>query len=325
MAKKILVTGGAGYIGPHVLFQLSKLDCEVVVVDNLSTGRKENIYHGEFIEADLSDTAKLEDIIKNGKFDACIHFAGSIIVPESVENPILYYKNNAMNSLGLIELCIKYKVNKFIFSSTAAVYGDLEGGVAFEETATVPINPYGRSKLMTEWTLEDCSKAYEDFNYIALRYFNVAGANIEGHLGQTSKQSTHLIKLASETALKKRDKLFIFGDDYETPDGTCIRDYIHIDDLAIAHVDALSYLEREKKSHILNCGYGHGYSVKEVVDVVKKVSDYDFPVETVGRRAGDGTKLVANSDKIKSVIGWKPKFDDLDLIAKTALEWESKI
>lgn len=325
MSKKVLITGGAGYIGSHIVNLLGKKGYELVIIDNLSTGRKESVLFGELLEFDLEESEKVSQVVKQNNFDAVIHFAGSIIVPESVTDPIKYYKNNTENSLNLIKICNENGLNNFLFSSTAAVYGIPEGGECVESTPVSPINPYGKSKLMTEWMLEDTAFANQDFNYVALRYFNVAGASIDGLVGQCSPFSTHLIKIACEAALGKRDKMSLFGEDYETPDGTCIRDYIHTDDLAQAHLDAMNYMIEKNVSNVFNCGYGHGYSVKEVIDVVKKVSGVDFEVEIVGRRDGDAPNLIANSDKIRKTIGWKPQHDDLELIVKTALEWEKKL
>lgn len=322
---KILITGGAGYIGSHVLNLLGQEGHDIVVVDNLSTGRKESLLYGRHEEFDLEDLSKLDSLMAKEKFEACLHFAGSIIVPESVEKPIKYYQNNTTNSLNLIELCVKHSVNRFIFSSTAALYGDsAPNGICTEDTLVAPINPYGRSKMMTEFMLEDTAKA-TDLNYVALRYFNVAGANVDLKVGQCSPNATHLIKIASECATGKRDGMSIFGTDYDTKDGTCIRDYIHVDDLAQAHVDALSFLSKDQESAVLNCGYGHGYTVKEVIETVKKVTGQDFKVDEVGRRAGDAAILISKAEKIREVLGWKPKHDDLELIVRTAFEWEKKL
>ncbi len=325
---KILVTGGAGYIGSHVVKQLGEeTDLEITVLDNLVTGFKDAVLYGDFIEADLSDYSRIEEVIKEGKYDAVIHFAASLVVPESVENPLKYYLNNTANTANLIKQCVTYGVNKFIFSSTAAVYGEPTPDLipVTEESPTAPINPYGSSKLMSETVLKDTAAAYKDFNYIALRYFNVAGASVDGRIGQSTKNATLLIKVAAETALGKRDKMYIFGDDYPTDDGTCIRDYIHVEDLASAHIRALEYLEEGKEGGVFNCGYGHGFSVKEVLETMKKVSGIDFPIEIKERRAGDPAILISDNRKIREVMHWTPKYDDLELICKTGLEWEKKI
>jgi len=325
---KILVTGGAGYIGSHVVKQLGEqTEHKITVLDNLVTGFKESVLYGDFINADLSDFALIEKIIKEGKYDAVIHFAASLVVPESVTNPLKYYLNNTANTANLIKQCVTYGVNKFIFSSTAAVYGEPSPDLipVTEESPTAPINPYGNSKLMSETVLKDTAYAYDKFNYIALRYFNVAGASVDGKIGQSTKDATLLIKVAAETALGKRDKMYIFGDDYPTEDGTCIRDYIHVEDLASAHIKALEYLEEGKEGGVFNCGYGHGFSVKEVLETMKKVSGVDFPVEIKERRAGDPAILISDNRKIREVMQWVPKYDDLELICKTGLEWEKKI
>lgn len=320
----ILVTGGAGYIGSHVISLLGQSEEEIIILDNLSTGRKENILFGKLYVGDVSDEKKLNEIFLLHKIDSVIHFAGSIVVPESVTNPLLYYQNNTLNSYNLIKMCIKNGTKKFIFSSTAAVYGHIEDGIASEETPTFPINPYGRSKLMTEWMLEDMAAAY-DFSYVALRYFNVAGASSTGKIGQSTPRATHLIKTAAELVTKKRESMAIFGMDYPTPDGTCIRDYIHVDDLARAHLDALTYLSKNKKSEILNCGYGHGFSVKEVLKEVEKISGNTLNIKTSSRREGDATILISKADKIKKILGWKPTHDNLNLIVKSAIDWEKTL
>ncbi len=325
---KILVTGGAGYIGSHVVKQLGEqTDHDITVLDNLVTGFQESILYGDFIKADLSNFKQIEEIIKEGNYDAVIHFAASLVVPESVENPLKYYLNNTANTANLIKQCVTYGVNKFIFSSTAAVYGEPAPDLipVTEESPVAPINPYGSSKLMSETVLKDTAFAYDEFNYIALRYFNVAGASVDGKIGQSTENATLLIKVAAETALGKRDKMFIFGDDYPTEDGTCIRDYIHVEDLASAHIRALEHLEEGKEGGVFNCGYGHGFSVKEVLETMKKVSGVDFPVEIKERRAGDPAILISNNRKIREVMHWTPKYDDLELICKTGLEWEKKI
>lgn len=317
----ILVTGGAGYIGSHVVKLLGENKEDIVIIDNLSTGFSKALTFGKLYQFDLHLEEKLKDVFENHKIEAVIHFAGSIIVPESVEKPLDYYDNNSMISLKLISLCQKYQVKKFIFSSTAAVYGVPDLGICSETTQLNPISPYGRSKLMTEWMLKDFSQA-SDFKYVALRYFNVAGADPEGKIGQSFPAATHLIKAACETSIGKRLEMKIFGTDYKTKDGTGIRDYIHVMDLASAHLDALSYLRANGTSEVLNCGYSTGFSVREVLEVVKKVSGNSFKVIEELRRAGDPGTLIADATKIKSVLKWKPKYQDLEFIVKTALNWE---
>lgn len=320
----ILVTGGAGYIGSHVVTKLGEQGFNIVVVDNLSTGREKSVLFGTLIKANLEDVATIDKVFSDYKPEAVLHFAGSIVVPESVSKPLEYYSNNTANSHRLLELCKKHKVNRFVFSSTASVYGIPDVELVDEETPVNPINPYGRSKLMTEWMLEDFAKT-SDFNYIALRYFNVSGADLKGRIGQCFPGATHLIKVSCEAALGKRNMVNIFGTDYPTKDGTGIRDYIHIEDLAQAHVDAVNYLFKNNQSHVLNCGYGQGYSVREVINMVKKVSGVDFKVEEAPRRPGDPPRVVTKADKIKKIIGFNPKYNDLELIVKTAFEWEKKI
>lgn len=320
---KLLITGGAGYIGSHVVKALEASGHQLVIYDNLSTGHKEAITYGELVIGDLQDRPKLEALFAAQKFDAVLHFAGSIVVPESVSDPLKYYQNNTVNSHQLISICQKFGVKKFIFSSTAAVYGMPKDGVCSEDSALAPINPYGYSKMMTEQMLKDVS-ASSDFRYVALRYFNVAGSDPEGKIGHSFPDATHLIKVAAEVAVGKRDHIKVFGTDYETPDGTCVRDFIHVTDLAQAHVDALEYLNRGGKSEILNCGYGHGFSVREVLARVKEISGVNIKIEDCPRRAGDAASVTAKADRIQAVIGWKPKYDDLNLIIKSAYEWEKK-
>lgn len=320
----ILITGGAGYVGSHVLKQLGAVtDCPITIVDNLSTGHKEAVLYGDFINLDLADIQRLEEVIKNGNFDTVIHFAASIIMHESVKNPLKYYLNNTVNTINLINLCIKYKVKNFVYSSTAAVYGEISQNPVKEDDPLNPINPYGLSKLMSEKVLIDAGKAYTDFKYVILRYFNVAGADIGNRIGQSIPDATSLIKVAAETAAGKREKVYIFGDDYNTPDKTAIRDYIHVEDLADAHIKALGYL-KDNPSEIFNCGYGSGYSVKEVLNTMRKISGIDFKSEIVHKREGDPAFVIADSTKIKNEMAWIPKYNNIEIICKTAYAWEIK-
>ncbi|WP_458699671.1 UDP-glucose 4-epimerase GalE [Sulfurospirillum sp. 1307] len=317
----ILITGGAGYIGSHIIKKLGELTShKITIIDNLSTGFEENILFGELIKEDLGNPKKLEEVFQKKDFDVIIHFAANIVVPESVQNPLKYYMNNTINTANLIDLAIRYDVKKFIFSSSAAVYGDIENMSASENSIKNPINPYGWSKLMSEQMLIDAAIAHKNFKYIILRYFNVAGASLDNKIGQSFPNATHLIKIASETAIGAREKMYIFGDNYDTLDGTCIRDYIHVEDLASAHLTAIEY----NKSEIFNCGYGKGSSVKEVVNAMKKVSGVDFDVEICDRREGDAGILIADNSKILKLTKWRPKYDNLELICKTALDWEKK-
>lgn len=318
---KILVTGGAGYIGSHVVKALGKQGHDLIVYDNLSTGHRQAVTYGELVVGDLNEKDKLDELFRTQKFNAVLHFAGSIVVPESVSEPMKYYQNNTINSHFLISLSQKHNVDKFIFSSTAAVYGMPKTGICEEDSELSPINPYGQSKLMTEHMLRDLAFASK-FRYVALRYFNVSGADAEGKIGQSFPRATHLIKVACEVATAKRESMSVFGTDYPTKDGTCIRDYIHVTDLADAHVKALEYLANGGESQVLNCGYGHGFSVREVLTRVKEVTGKDIKVIDSPRRPGDPASLTAKADRIQSVIGWKPKYDDLNLIIKSAYEWE---
>jgi len=283
------------------------------------------VLYGRLVEIDLSDFKAVEDFFKNERFDAVIHFAAKIVVPESVENPVLYYMNNTVNTIHLVSMCVKYGVGKFIFSSTAAVYGEPEVGVVTENSPTVPINPYGMSKLMSETVIRDTANAYKGFRFVILRYFNVAGADPDGRIGQCFPNATHLIKVACQTALNARDSMSIFGSDFNTPDGTGVRDYIHVTDLASAHIEALNYLEKGGNSDIFNCGYGHGSSVLEVIKSVKKVSGRDFKVVSSERRKGDPALLIADNTKILKTLKWIPKYQDIDFICKTAYEWEKRL
>ena len=321
---KILVTGGAGYIGSHVVKALGEAGYEVLTYDNLSTGNKWSVLYGELIAADLSDKETLKKTIVKFKPDAIMHFAASIVVSESVRLPLKYYANNTINTLNLLDVMLQCGVKKFIFSSTAAVYGNAEKMPVGENAPMSPVNPYGSSKMMAEKILRDMHLADNDFNYVSLRYFNVAGADGGCRIGQAYKESTHLITRALKTAKGEFEKLQIFGTDYPTPDGTCIRDYIHVDDIANAHILALKYLLDKGKSEVFNCGYGHGYSVREVIAAAKKVTGIDFKVEETGRREGDPSILIADNAKIKQKLGWQPKYDDLEYIIKTAWKWENK-
>ena len=321
---KIFITGGAGYIGSHTVKDMGGHGHDIVVLDNLSTGHEWAILSGRLVKGDIGDTILLNDILSQFQPDAVIHFAASIQVEESVRAPLKYYENNVCNTLNLLKAMKLAKIRNFIYSSSAAVYG-IPNRNPVDETADLkPINPYGETKSMVERILQDLSAA-EDFRYIALRYFNVAGADPEGHIGQVCKNPTHLITRALKTAKDEFDKLSIYGADYPTADGTCIRDYIHVDDIARAHARAFDYLVEMGKSDVMNCGYGHGYSVREVVHVVKKVTGTDFPVEESDRRAGDPPALVADSTRLHTLTGWFPRYDDLEFIIQTAWNWERKL
>ncbi|MCH7542062.1 MAG: UDP-glucose 4-epimerase GalE [Proteobacteria bacterium] len=323
--QTVLVTGGAGYIGGHVLLALIEAGMDAVVIDDLSTGQREAVPEGvRLIEGSVGDAALLEEVMDRYRVEAVIHLAGSIVVPESVRDPLAYYRNNTLHSATLIETCVRLGVNHFIYSSSAAVYGEPDSTPIPEDAPTRPINPYGTSKLMTEWILRDTAKAH-DFHYAALRYFNVAGADAEGRAGQSSPVATHLIKIACQTALGSRSGMKIYGDDYETPDGTCIRDYVHVTDLADVHVRALGYLAEGGGSVTLNCGYGHGYSVREVLRTLEDIIGRPLPAEISARRAGDTAVLTAAAGRVRDLLGWEPKYDDLRVIVDTALAWERRI
>ena len=320
----ILVTGGAGYIGSHVVRQLGEAGERVVILDNLSTGFEDAILYGDLVVGDTGDQDLVSQILKDYNVDSVMHFAAHTIVPESVSNPLKYYGNNTCSSRNLLACCQAAGVKHMIFSSTAAVYGVPEDDIAREDTPTAPINAYGTSKLMTEWMLRDLSQA-SDLRHVALRYFNVAGSDPQTRIGQSTKKATLLIKVACETALGRRDKICIFGTDYPTPDGTGIRDYIHVEDLASAHLAALDYLRKGGASTTMNCGYGHGYSVREVLDAVQRVHGEPLNIVEEPRRAGDPPSLVAGVERIHETLDWTPQYDDLDVIVKTSLDWERKL
>ena len=320
---RIFVTGGAGYIGSHVVKALGKEGHELLIYDNLSTGHEWAVLSGRLLRGDLADRPAIREALRDFRPEAVMHFAASIQVEESVREPLAYYRNNVIHTLNLLEAMRETGTARFVYSSTAAVYGIPETIPVDERAPLRPINPYGASKVMVEQILADLAAA-SDFRYCALRYFNVAGADPEGRIGQAYRNPTHLITRALKTAKGESPKLSIYGTDYPTTDGTCVRDYIHVDDLASAHLSALARLMRTGETEIMNCGYGHGYSVREVVDVARKVTGVAFPVEETGRRAGDPPALVADSRRIRKLTGWKPLHDDLEFIIRTAWEWEKK-
>ena len=327
---RVLVTGGAGYIGSHTARQLVDAGYELTVVDTLYSGHRWAVpQDADFYQLNAGDSKEMVKLLRKRRIEAVIHFAGHIVVPESVRDPDKYYQNNVVNSMNLINACRESGVGLFVFSSSAAVYGNPETVPVSEGDSTMPINPYGRTKLITEWNLNDVATSSsltsgKDFRYIALRYFNVAGARFDSTLGQATPQATHLIKVACEVALGKRDSLSIFGTDYETPDGTCLRDYIHVEDLASAHLAALLYLAEGGPSDILNCGYGQGYSVREVLKTVRSVSAVDFPIIEAGRRPGDAPQLIADNTRILDILRWSPKHNNFTEICRTAWEWEKR-
>jgi UDP-glucose 4-epimerase len=320
----ILVTGGAGYIGSHVLRQLGERGDRLVTLDNLSTGYRSSVLHGEFVQGDTGDAPLLSDLLARHRVDTVMHFAAHISVPESVAEPLKYYRNNTANTRTLLECCVAARVKHFVFSSTAAVYGIPESGIASEDSATVPINPYGWSKLMSERMLADVGAATA-LRYVALRYFNVAGADPGGRIGQCTPQATHLIKVACQQATGQRDHVEIYGTDYDTPDGTGVRDYIHVEDLAAAHLMALDYLRAGGTPVTLNCGYGQGFSVRQVLDQVADVSGKPLRIVESGRRAGDPPRLVAAATRIRERLGWQPRHQDLAGIVRSAFAWEQRL
>ena len=321
----VLVTGGAGFIGSHMVHRLNDAGESVVVLDNLSTGFDWAIPgQATLVQGDIGDETLVASVIREHEVDAIVHFAGSIVVPESVSDPLGYYLNNTVKSRSLIACAVSGGVKNFIFSSTAAVYGAPEQMPVTETTPQLPVSPYGSSKLMTEIMLRDTAFAH-DFRYVALRYFNVAGADPKGRTGQSTKGATHLIKVACEAAQGKRSHLDVFGTDYDTHDGTCVRDYIHVSDLVQAHNDALAYLRRGGDAIVMNCGYSRGFSVLEVIDAVKRVSGVDFDVRLADRRPGDPPQIVAASDLVRSTLKWEPQYEDLDTIVRHALDWEAAL
>jgi UDP-glucose 4-epimerase len=322
--SSILVTGGAGYIGSHTVLQLAANGERVVVLDDLSTGFRQSVGDVPLVVGNVGDRALVEKLLAEHRVDTIIHFAAHTIVPESVSDPLKYYGNNTCATRALLETASRAGVRHFVFSSTAAVYGIPASGIASEESLTQPINPYGTSKLMSEWMLRDLC-AVSPMRSVILRYFNVAGSDTQGRIGQSTRKATLLVKVACEVAVGRRPYLSVYGTDYPTPDGTGVRDYIHVEDLATAHVNALGYLRDGGPSLVANCGYGHGYSVREVVSSVEKIAGLKLDVREEPRRAGDPPTLVARADKVRSVLGWTPRLDDIDTIVRTSLEWERRL
>jgi UDP-glucose 4-epimerase len=320
----ILVTGGAGYIGSHVVRQLGEAAEKIIVLDNLGRGFRQAVTAGELVVGDVGDFALVSRLLAEHKIDTVMHFAAHTIVPESVAQPLKYYGNNTCSTRSLLQACVDNKVKNFIFSSTAAVYGLPDEGVASEESPTRPINAYGTSKLMSEWMLRDVA-AVSPLRYVALRYFNVAGSDPGGRIGQATLGATLLTKVACEAMVGKRTHVSVFGSDYPTPDGTGVRDYLHVEDLAAAHLNALRYLRGKGTSVTLNVGYGHGYSVREVLRMVESVGGRSLNIREEARRAGDPASLVARADRIRAELGWQPRYDDLAAIVTHSLDWERKL
>ena len=320
----ILVTGGAGYIGSHVVLQLRARGERVVVLDNLITGFRQAVLDCPLVVGNTGDRDVVLPLMREHGVDTVMHFAAHTVVPDSVADPLKYYSNNTCATLNLLKCCSEAGVRQFVFSSTAAVYGIPQEPYAEETTAPAPINPYGTSKLMSEWMLRDLSAA-SPLRYVSLRYFNVAGSDSKTRIGQSTPKATLLIKVACEAVVGKRKEISIFGTDYPTPDGTGVRDFIHVEDLATAHLNALDYLRANGKSVVLNCGYGHGFSVREVLAAVEHVAGKRLPITEKPRRAGDPPTLVARADRIRSVLGWQPKLDDLNTIVQTSLRWEERL
>jgi UDP-glucose 4-epimerase len=324
MNQTILVTGGAGYIGSHVVRQLGERGEQLIVLDDLSTGFADAVLHGTLVQGSTGDRALLSRLLSEHRIDTVMHFAARTIVPESVTDPLRYYANNTASTLTLLAACQEAGVDRFIFSSTAAVYGNPASGICGEQDPTAPINPYGRSKLMSEWMLSDLAAA-GDIHHVTLRYFNVAGSDPQQRIGQSTERGTLLTKVACEAATGKRSHVSVFGTDYPTPDGTGVRDYIHVEDLADAHLKALDYLRAGGESTTLNCGYGRGFSVREVLAAVERANGMSLDVREEARRPGDPAMLVARAERIREVLGWRPRHDDIDEIVRTSLAWERRL
>ena len=322
--KTILVTGGAGYIGSHTVLQLRERGDRVIVLDNLSTGFRQSLGEVQLVEGDVGNSALVAQLLADEGIDTVVHFAAHTIVPESVSDPLKYYGNNTCQTRNLLAACLAGGVRQVVFSSTAAVYGIPASGLAAEDSPLAPINPYGTSKLMSEWMLRDLAAA-TDLRFVALRYFNVAGSDPLGRIGQSTRKATLLVKVACEASVGRRTHVSVYGSDYDTPDGTGVRDYIHVADLARAHLHAVDYLRQGGTSEVLNCGYGHGYSVRDVLRSVERVSGKPLVVREEPRRAGDPPSLVAQADRIRQVLGWTPALDDLDGIVASSLRWEEKL